>query len=200
MVHLAAQRVTPPELSRERRSGGSRDSLPLQSRRDVGLHRLPRRAERVLHPLEPPQKVEDPEVLPHGLLGEHGGQRIVHHVLQRKNVPPLLLGSGVRHHAHAEPVEDVGGVELRVGRAYRRLQRPGELVRAHRGRRFREIRAHEVHEVVMKIALAQQQVPLHRVAVLRELVPVEQHASERPVDPPLRLGHQRVQRGGVPVG
>jgi hypothetical protein len=37
--------------------------------------------------------------------------------------------------------------------------------------------AHEVHQVMVEITLAQEQVPLHRVAVLRELVPLEQHPA-----------------------
>ena len=53
---------------------------------------------------------------------------------------------------------------------------------------------------MVEIPLAKKQVPLHRVAVLRELVPLEQHPAQGPIDTPLRLRHQRVQRGGVTVG
>eukprot|EP00982_Pelagococcus_subviridis_P009174 30906-Pelagococcus_subviridis.AAC.6 len=139
-MHLAAQRVTPSELLRERDARGAGDAVARERRRDVRLHRLPRRAQR-----------------------------------------------------------DVALVVLRVRRPDRGLERARELVRADVRRRLREVLAREIHETRVEIALTEEQVPLHREAVLEELVPLEEDSSQAAIDPALRLRDERVQGFRVAV-
>ena len=97
MVHLAAKGVASSEFPRERAPGGARDAVPLQSRRDVRLHRLPRGAQTVFHAFESPQEVEHAQVLAHGVFGEDGGEGRREDVLEREDVPPEFVPAHVRH-------------------------------------------------------------------------------------------------------
>mmetsp|Transcript_36221 Transcript_36221/g.114262 ORF Transcript_36221/g.114262 Transcript_36221/m.114262 type:complete len:256 (+) Transcript_36221:865-1632(+) len=103
------------------------------------------------------------------------------------------------HHLDLEAVDDVRLVILRVGCAYRTLQRPHQLVRAHLGRFLAKVGPHQIHQVLNEVPLAEEEVPLHGEALLPEVELIEQDLHEPPVDPSARLAHHRLKRPGLPV-
>jgi hypothetical protein len=75
--------------------------------------------------------MEQPIILRHSLRVEHGVQRGLDLVFQRKAVPSQLAVR-VFQHSRIEPTEDIGVVVLRVGTADGGFEVRGEMVSVKR--------------------------------------------------------------------